>query len=325
MEAQWTWLTLDELKADNPYLRLETDVADLERSIETVGLLHPLVVDKEHRLLSGGRRYCALQKLGWEKVPVVIAEADEVHCELISLDENLKRKPLQAMELEGCLRRAQELYDKLNPQKPAFDPLEEEAPRKAADEGANSGDEQEEPQQEEGFVAEAAKSTGLSEGVIKKALKRNILASEKVKEARQEGRLSSAAANEIVKLDKREQDVILPHIGKRPTKDIRKLVKEIKTKGVEEVVENERQNPPAPFELMKMLGLMAQTKRWAGRLLIDDVELTDLHKDQLASDWAALSNMVNEILSDRESAHDEEDEDFIPQQAPSISEISAEL
>ena len=55
---------LSELKATNPYLRLGTDVSDLEKSIQTLGLIAPLVISNDNVILAGARRYQALLNLG---------------------------------------------------------------------------------------------------------------------------------------------------------------------------------------------------------------------------------------------------------------------
>ena len=62
------FVKLNEISIENTYLRLDTDVADLEKSIQALGLLSPLVIDSENLLLAGGRRYSALKNLGHDKV-----------------------------------------------------------------------------------------------------------------------------------------------------------------------------------------------------------------------------------------------------------------
>ena len=107
------FVKLDDISVENSYLRLETDVSDLEKSIQALGLLSPLVIDSENLLLAGGRRYSALKNLGHEKVWVKRAKGDALEKELVSIDENLVRKDLEKVELEANLRRAKELYTEL--------------------------------------------------------------------------------------------------------------------------------------------------------------------------------------------------------------------
>ena len=51
------------------------DIAALARSIEEVGLFHPIVIDSDGNLLSGERRLRAAKSLGWEKIKVTVLEA----------------------------------------------------------------------------------------------------------------------------------------------------------------------------------------------------------------------------------------------------------
>jgi ParB family chromosome partitioning protein len=50
------------------------DIAALARSIGELGLLHPIVVCPDGRLLAGERRLRACVLLGWTEVPVCIVD-----------------------------------------------------------------------------------------------------------------------------------------------------------------------------------------------------------------------------------------------------------
>jgi ParB family chromosome partitioning protein len=106
---------LTDLKATNPYLRMGTDVSDLEKSIQTLGLIAPLVITPENVILAGARRYQALLNLGYMEAPVMIVDRGPLERELVSIDENLVRKDLSKMQIESHLRRAKEIYQELHP------------------------------------------------------------------------------------------------------------------------------------------------------------------------------------------------------------------
>lgn len=73
------------------------DVSTLAESISEVGLLHPIVVTREGRLVAGRRRLAACTKLGWTTVPVRVVDlADIRHAEAA---ENGERKALTASEM----------------------------------------------------------------------------------------------------------------------------------------------------------------------------------------------------------------------------------
>lgn len=75
------------------------DIDGLASSIEKNGLLQPLVIDDDHKLLAGGRRYQAIQKLGWTHVDChYIYELDDIARRRIELEENVTRKDLDHIE-----------------------------------------------------------------------------------------------------------------------------------------------------------------------------------------------------------------------------------
>ncbi len=92
-----------------------TDVTDLEKSIQTLGLIAPLVISPDNVILAGARRYQALMNLGFTEAPVTVIHRGPLEKELVSIDENLVRKDLTKMEIESHLRRAKEIYQEINP------------------------------------------------------------------------------------------------------------------------------------------------------------------------------------------------------------------
>ncbi len=79
----------------------EPQFSELVASIETAGLLQPVVVRKHldgYQLIAGERRWRAAQKLGWEKIPAVVKEADDRTLLTLALIENLQRDNLSAIE-----------------------------------------------------------------------------------------------------------------------------------------------------------------------------------------------------------------------------------
>ena len=72
-----------------------TDIESLADSIRRLGLIHPLVVERDGRLVAGERRYTALKALGWDAIPVQYTdEIDDATRRAIELEENIKRKDI---------------------------------------------------------------------------------------------------------------------------------------------------------------------------------------------------------------------------------------
>jgi len=89
----------------NPYQpRHEIDqpaLDELAASIEVSGLLQPIVVRANHgsyQLIAGERRWRAVQRLGWARIPAVIKDVDDRTLLTLALIENLQRDQLSAVE-----------------------------------------------------------------------------------------------------------------------------------------------------------------------------------------------------------------------------------
>ena len=79
----------------------------LANSIQRVGLLHPVVVDEEGRLITGSRRLAAVKLLGWSEVPAtVVQDLDATLRALAEHDENICRldfAPGEALAMADAL------------------------------------------------------------------------------------------------------------------------------------------------------------------------------------------------------------------------------
>jgi ParB family chromosome partitioning protein len=100
----------------NPFQpRREFDPAALDElaaSIEASGLLQPVVVRSAksgYELIAGERRWRAVQKLGWPRVPAVVKEVDDQALLTLALIENLQRDDLSPVdEARGYQRLIEE-------------------------------------------------------------------------------------------------------------------------------------------------------------------------------------------------------------------------
>ncbi len=277
---------LNQLKVSNPYLRLGTDVSDLEKSIKTVGLIAPLVISEKNLILAGGRRYQALLNLGHTEAPVMVITQDELARELISIDENLVRKDLNQEEMEGHLRRAKEIYQ-------ALTPVEEEI---STPDSETDSDDQQESSKVKKEVLPAAKflqmvsdKTGLSPKQIHQAISRDELAAPEVKNARRKGELSITQTNEIVKLKKEDQSRVVDHLKHRPVREIKQFIKLAKTRGVDQAIQETPETPHAR-EFLEIEASLKKLKKQLKQLEMEGIELEDLpaNSQALLKDIARL-------------------------------------
>src|SRR4051812_16906115 len=82
----------------NPYQpRTHIDEAallELTSSIEASGLLQPVVVrprNGKYELIAGERRWRAVQRLGWTKIPAIVKDVDDPTLLTLALIEKLQR------------------------------------------------------------------------------------------------------------------------------------------------------------------------------------------------------------------------------------------
>jgi ParB family transcriptional regulator, chromosome partitioning protein len=79
----------------------ETALLELISSIEASGLLQPVVVrprNGKYELIAGERRWRAVQRLGWTKIPAVVKDVDDPTLLTLALIENLQRDSLTAID-----------------------------------------------------------------------------------------------------------------------------------------------------------------------------------------------------------------------------------
>jgi ParB family chromosome partitioning protein len=94
----------------------EEVVEQRAQSIREIGLLQPIRVTKDLRLVFGRHRLEACKRLGWTEIPADVRDLDEVEAELAAIDENLERSELTALERSEALRRRKEIYEARHPE-----------------------------------------------------------------------------------------------------------------------------------------------------------------------------------------------------------------
>jgi ParB family transcriptional regulator, chromosome partitioning protein len=90
----------------------EAALVELTASIEASGLLQPVIVrprNGKYELIAGERRWRAVQRLGWPKIPAVVREVDDPTLLTLALIENLQRDDLTSIdEAAGYQRLGEE-------------------------------------------------------------------------------------------------------------------------------------------------------------------------------------------------------------------------
>ena len=91
----------------------EEPLKELVSSIEASGLLQPILVRSKgngYELIAGERRWRAVQRLGWARIPAVVREVDDRTLLTLALIENLQRDNLSAIDEALGYQRLQEEF-----------------------------------------------------------------------------------------------------------------------------------------------------------------------------------------------------------------------
>lgn len=89
-------------------------VQDLAGSMAEIGLLHPIAVTPDQRLVAGRQRLAAAKLLGWTEIDATIVTGF-TEAELATLDENLFRGELTHLEHAETLGKRREIHNRLHP------------------------------------------------------------------------------------------------------------------------------------------------------------------------------------------------------------------
>jgi adenine-specific DNA-methyltransferase len=92
---------INTIRVENRYRKYLGNLNLLIDSIKTIGLLHPVVVNKDHLLIAGERRLEACKSLGWSEIPATIVALDELRAQH---DENVFREPFLPSEAVAIAR-----------------------------------------------------------------------------------------------------------------------------------------------------------------------------------------------------------------------------
>lgn len=99
--------------------RFREDLGDIEELIESIknkGIIQPISLNSDLRLLAGGRRYAAATEAGLDTIPAIIRENCEgIDAVEIELFENIHRKDFTWQERAAITKKIDDYYRKKDP------------------------------------------------------------------------------------------------------------------------------------------------------------------------------------------------------------------
>lgn len=105
-------------------------VEQLVQSIQSVGLLSPITVTKDFKLIAGSHRIEAYKQLGREIIPGIVIDLSDLESELAELEENSCRAELSALGRAENLFRRKAIYEDLHPETRQGGPRRSESEKK---------------------------------------------------------------------------------------------------------------------------------------------------------------------------------------------------
>lgn len=92
------------------------DIDGLAESIRTTGLIHPIVITREGKLIAGERRLTACRSIGWTDIPAQYADTlDPLELHMIELEENVRRVDLTWVERANAIEEFHQMKLRKNP------------------------------------------------------------------------------------------------------------------------------------------------------------------------------------------------------------------
>jgi ParB-like nuclease domain len=98
---------INAIKVGRRHRRALGDIEALAKSISELGLLHPIVVNRDGILIAGERLLGACKKLGWKDVRVTVVDIEEIARGEVA--KNAIRKDFQPTEIDAIRRSVEPL------------------------------------------------------------------------------------------------------------------------------------------------------------------------------------------------------------------------
>jgi len=225
-------------------------VKEIADSINEIGLINPITIDKENTLIAGFHRYSAFKLLNRDTIPAIIDEEEnKLIRELKEIDENLIRYNFHYTEEGDMLLERKRLYEELYPEtKPS---IGKELAKKRWDAKAESV-----IASKPSFVTDTSNKTNKSQTVIRENIKISKNIADDLKPKLREFEIPKTVALEIAKLDKEKQHKIMEDTEIIEGKiGVKKAIKKIKDEEQREETEKKAREADIKYNFDKNVKL----------------------------------------------------------------------
>lgn len=234
-------IKITDIKVENRIREANSEkVAELAESINEIGLLNPIIVDKDNKLIAGLHRLEAFKLLGKDTILAMIDEEESsLKKELKEIDENLIRAELHYTERGDLLVRRKEIYEELYPET-------KQGGAPGAGQGKGS-----KPVLEENFknflpktfVEDTATKLGITRSPIQKEIQISKQVIPEVKKKLKDYDIGKGTALQFTGIDEEEQKEIIDKAerAKKSKKESKSIIRRGLDKALEEKKARERE------------------------------------------------------------------------------------
>ncbi|MFP4363275.1 MAG: ParB N-terminal domain-containing protein [Spirochaetia bacterium] len=93
-------IKVEDIIIENRIRKNLGDLTPLMESIQNYGLMNPVVINKNRKLIAGHRRLESVKRLGWSEVEAIVMEPGSQIAKLeMEIEENVQRRNLSSEEL----------------------------------------------------------------------------------------------------------------------------------------------------------------------------------------------------------------------------------
>ena len=118
-DHSYSWIETETITVDEePTLADQASIKRLAVSIEQTGVINPLTINNDNKIVAGRKRLAACKLLGWQQVPCRVVHYTADEAAIATIDENLFRRNYKALELSKLLDQRRTLVADGEPEKP---------------------------------------------------------------------------------------------------------------------------------------------------------------------------------------------------------------
>lgn len=209
-------ISINDIKINSEWVRQNGDISDLIESMDSIGLVNPLILNTQRELLCGGRRLAAAKALGWSEVNCIVYHLEDLESELCAVEDNIVRKDFEGPQLARALDRRKELYQAKYP----------DSVQHRAGAAVRAGGEK-----VDSFATDMSRKMSVDEKTINRMVARSRESHPEIMKMWENKEISPSKIDKIIQLPQNLQVAVAEFSKKMDVSDLDFYVNDIKNRG----------------------------------------------------------------------------------------------